>query len=100
MAETKPIRMTEVTANAGERTIRTYEEALSEPPPPPTPTQEEADAIKEGTYGEEEIEPVEGETQEQRKQRREEQRQKRQEEQRQQREAKAQADQQAGYQTR
>jgi hypothetical protein len=91
MAETKPIRTTEVTANAGERTIRTYEEALSEPPLPPTPTQEEADAIKEGTYGEE-APPPEGETQEQR--------QKREEDKRQRREAKPAADQQAGYQTR
>ena len=96
MAETKPIttRNVEPTVNAGDRVIRTYEEALSEPPPPPAPTQEEADAIKEGTYGEggEEPPPPEGETQEQRQQREEQKRQRR--------EAKAQSDQQAGYQTR
>ena len=93
MPEKKPVvSRSEETLNAGERTIRSYEEALNATPEPPMPSQEEADAIKEGTY-EHEVEPIpEGETQEQRQQREEQKRQRR--------EAKAQSDQQAGYQTR
>jgi hypothetical protein len=94
MADTKPVASrSELTANAGERTIRSYEEALTATPEPPTPTQEEADAIKEGTYESPEV-PPEGETAEAAAARK-----KREEERRQRREAKAASD-QASYQTR
>ena len=105
MAETKPLRTDdqyvrnergEIVENTG-RLLRTVEQTINDPPPPPTPTQEELDAIMLGEYVPDDIEQPapESETPEAR-----ERREKREEDKRQRREAKAQADQQAGYQTR
>ena len=93
MAETKAIPGSEASLNAGERTIRTYEEALNAEAPPPMPSQEEADAIKEGTYeGGGDPPPPEGDTQEAKR--------KREEAARKQREASAQAGTEGTYKTR
>jgi hypothetical protein len=96
MAETKPIATTDKPVRDA-RELRTVEQTINEPLPPPTPTQEELDAMMLGEYVPDDIEEPapEAETADAR-----ERRQKREEDKRQRREAKAQADQQAGYQTR